>query len=98
MKLNGHRSIATVVITKNSITLISKGVPTCIINNGTWLQCLNIGDSTTKRHITWFLQEYAPVAPTFIGEYQMQYADAKTAYKFGHMINCMTGEVFRWDN
>ena len=56
-------------------------------NNTRWLVVFGLHSNTTRKHISYFVQQYANV----------DYARAKSAYESNYAYNCDTGEVRNLD-
>ena len=74
---------AGVIYRKNSIILMSYATVAADITNG-WLTVSCLCSSSTRRHVSAFLREFAPC---------LSYYDAKNCYTAGMQINIDTGEL-----
>ena len=69
--------------TENSITLQSYSTIVATIDNDGWLTIYGLYSATTKRHIGWFVKEFA----------NLTYQTAKRLYTDGYRYNINTGEI-----
>lgn len=86
MKLKNH-PYAQCSITKfvdGSIVFTSYNTDVIYIDKDGWLYVSGLYSATTRRHISWFLNEYLPL---------LNYYDIKSLYCSNHMINIHTGEL-----
>lgn len=82
-KLQGHNKAAVQVLsTNNTIVLYSYKTAVIKLENN-WLQCYGLYSMTTRKHISWFLQEYLP---------QFTFQDVKALYNANLKMNILTGE------
>ena len=78
-----------VVFNENGIHLISYTTLVCSIDNDEFLSCTGTYSATTRKHISAFLKEFAPM---------LSYSDAKWCYENDSVINVNTGEVYKIEN
>lgn len=84
-----HRSANACVIREDGRVLLqSYRTIVCELTTEGWLTCYGTYSATTRKHICWFMREYAP-APMNC------YNVAKKAYEDGYKINLYTGEIVR---
>jgi hypothetical protein len=69
--------------TENGIALQSYNTIVATIDNDGWLKIYGLYSATTKRHIGWFVKEFA----------NLTYQTAKRLYTDGYRYNIHTGEI-----
>lgn len=85
IKFKDHPAAQATIVIKDSgiINLVSYTTTVATIDAGGWLHINGLYSATTRRHISWFVRDFA----------NTDYHTAKTIYEQGLAFNIYTGEV-----
>lgn len=86
MKLKNHPYAQCDIRFLDDGTIILRSYSTDVIKIDAhgWLNCYGLYSCTTRRHITWFLHEYAPI---------LTFSSIKRCYEENRLINVITGAI-----